>query len=473
MAEGGNRGIIVAIAGIALGLGAVLLLKGKKEELPTAETHLACQGGICTRISGAGADECPTESGVCGGTPTHTECISDVCTEIDGVGTNQCTPIGSTGCQPPPPSLSCTLSTPFVNNQDVSVDVGITDNGQTPFQSLVNWGDGSPSSIDPNFPAGTTRTFTHTYSGGGTFTIELHATDNNGTECVRSRTVTVSGPPTTHTVTLNVVEDGTSTPLPGTITIMKNLSTGDTFPTRNTDANGRATYTFVPTGTYEVKFRRSDYLPTTLVNLSVNSDINRTDGMQRWSLFPQGLVIQHFSASQIGGDPTNIRFMAGWVGGDPDFQVDWSFDDGTSDTANISSNRDEDVSKNYVTPGTYSPTVVVTDANADTRFTFIDIDASTLKVFDIAGIFIVQDEQEGGRVDLYAHWHEESGSHTYDITIDWGDGTIDTTTGDINNYERDSHRYLEPRTYNILYTIRNNNTGVTRQRAVSFSLRTS
>ena len=70
-------------------------IRGKADDIVIEQaTHLECESGICTQVTGIGTNTCTT----IGNTTQcrHLECVSGICTELLIPGTNTCATIGST-----------------------------------------------------------------------------------------------------------------------------------------------------------------------------------------------------------------------------------------------------------------------------------------------------------------------------------------------------------------------------------------
>jgi uncharacterized repeat protein (TIGR01451 family) len=94
-----------------------------------------CSGGTNGGSSGG-------SSGGSTGTPTHLECRNFSCTRVNGAGANQCTGQG-TACQPPNPEISITKSltagftSPFEVGDDVSFSMVITNTGNVNLTNII------------------------------------------------------------------------------------------------------------------------------------------------------------------------------------------------------------------------------------------------------------------------------------------------------------------------------------------------
>lgn len=80
--------------------------------------HNVCQNNICTRISGAGINECNNVGLSCGGIEYHHECRNNICTRVAGSGANECPTAGIScgGTSTPPPVTTECPDCDLVNN---------------------------------------------------------------------------------------------------------------------------------------------------------------------------------------------------------------------------------------------------------------------------------------------------------------------------------------------------------------------
>ena len=174
-------------------------------------------------------------------------------------------------------TLAATPENPFVG-QPVTLTVTPTE-GTAP-SVVINWGDGSSTSLGV---VSTARTTVHSYSAGGTFTITATATDN-GESVETSRGITVGGTPSASiSVTPTSLTGTTSTNFvftitPNTTNGVANVSVdfGDGTSAVDLGAITSATQTshrFSTTGTFTVRVTQTDSnggTSTSAVAITVN-----------------------------------------------------------------------------------------------------------------------------------------------------------------------------------------------------------
>lgn len=75
----------------------------------SSATHSVCSGSSCVQVSGAGSNQCNSNTDCGGPPPTHTVCQGDgSCTSVGGAGTSRCS--SWSDCPQPPPSCSFSAS---------------------------------------------------------------------------------------------------------------------------------------------------------------------------------------------------------------------------------------------------------------------------------------------------------------------------------------------------------------------------
>jgi PKD repeat protein len=195
----------------------------------------------------------------------------------------------------------------------------------------------------------------HTYAAGGTYTVRLTVTDNQGATNATSRTVTVAAANQSPTATFTFSCPGggpscsftsTSSDPDGTIGAYSwSFGDGGTATTQN------ASHTYGAAGTYTVTLTVTD-------NQGATGSTSRSVGIN----LPNQPPVASFTFSCAGGGPT-CSFTN--TSSDPDGTIaasGWSFGDGgTAATQNAS--------HTYGAAGTYTVTLTVTDNQGATGAT--------------------------------------------------------------------------------------------------------
>ncbi|WP_229669865.1 PKD domain-containing protein [Microlunatus endophyticus] len=269
-----------------------------------------------------------------------------------------------------------------------------------------DWGD--------NTADGSGKTADHTYASGGTYTVKLTVTDNDGATDTVSHSVTVTAPNqaptaafTPSTTGLKVSVDGSdSADSDGTIASY-DWDWGD----NTADGSGKtATHTYDTAGTYTVK-------------LTVTDDDGATDSVSH-SVTVQAPVNQAPTAAFTSSVSDLGVSVDGSGSSDPDGSVAsyaWSWGDSTSDGSG------KTASHTYASAGTYTVKLTVTDDGGATDSVSHSVTVSA----PAAGSVVAKDSfgrtsaSGWGSADVGGAWTLTGSASQF--TVAGGKGTISLT----------------------------------------------
>lgn len=192
----------------------------------------------------------------------------------------------------------------------------------------------------------------HTYTSPGTFVARVLATDSSPTPEDANATVTihVSGPAPVSVTASAVPPSGTA---PATISFSAKATGGAapytfawSFGDGGTSTLEYPTHTFESAGTYHVAVVAKDA-----------NGASATTGLTVTVAAPVAPISAAAATSVSSGTaPLTVTFTVDASGGVPPYTYAWDFGDGEASTA-------QNPTHLYTTPGTFSVTVLVTDAN--------------------------------------------------------------------------------------------------------------
>ena len=288
-----------------------------------------------------------------------------------------------------------------------------------------------------------TNQFNQQYTNG----IESHGVSYNGTSLtVRSGVsayavfkskVTNSAPTATYSITRNFMVatlDGSGSSDPngsGTIQYW-NWNWGD--GTSNQTTTPTTTHTYTTAGNYTIQLYVTDTSGANSPMVQLTNQYFRRAPASNFTVYPNNptYLSARVDASASTSPDSTITGYA----------VDWG--DGTT-TANQSS---PNITHVYASRGTYTVKVTVTDATGATSWRTL-----TVKVFPSVA-FAVKSSYVFMRASVTATY----GVNDYplsSVVINWGDGTVDTFTTDMES--RKSHTYTTPGSYSYSVTMFNTN----------------
>ncbi|HEV8380340.1 MAG TPA: PKD domain-containing protein [Gemmatimonadales bacterium] len=395
--------------------------------LPAGYT-LSVSGPGGSTSQAIGATDSVTFSAIPAGDYTVT--LSNVATNCTVSGANPRTvPVAAGLTASTTFSVGCTAQNqPPVANFTFSCGSGLTCN----FTSTSSDPDGSISAYSWTFGDGGTSTAqnpSHTYAQGGTYTVKLTVTDNEGVTGTTSKSVTVNQPPVANFtfscgsgLTCNFTS--TSSDPDGSISAYS-----WTFGDGGTSTAQNPSHTYAQGGTYTVKLTVTDNkgaTGTTSKSVTVNQPPVAT-----FTFSCNGLTCSFTSTSS-----------------DPDGSIaaySWTFGDGGTSTA-------QNPSHTYAQGGTYTVKLTVTDNRGAT--------ASASKSVTVTAPNHTPSVDAGSdETVLVGVLYQFSASFSdpdcgpWNGTINWGDGTSTSGTKTSAGPISDTHTYLLPGSYTIRVTV--------------------
>ncbi len=325
------------------------------------------------------------------------------------------------------------------------------------FNSSTSYVKKGPATYNWSFGDGQSSTEanpSHTFTKVGVNTVTLTVTDADGDSASTSKTVTVTGeptnpnPPTAHIVTnpasptgqapFTVGFDGSSSTVPdGPGTFAWNFGDGGT-------ATGvTASHTYTAAGTYTASLKVTD----------ANNVSNSTTTVVTVSSAPTEPVVPTAKivttpTTPTGDAPFNVAFSgATSIVEEGPGTYEWTFGDGGTATGITASHV-------YMTPGTYSASLKVTDSTGDTNTASVSVTVNEAPVdpgepiLPVARIATTP-VSPVGQVPLNVAF---SGATS---TVDEGPGTFAWNFGDGGNATgvSASHTYTQPGTFTATLTV--------------------
>ena len=311
------------------------------------------------------------------------------------------------------------------------------------FTSTSSDPDGSIASYSWTFGDGATSTLqnpSHTYAAGGTYTVTLRVTDNQGAQSTTaSQSVTVTPPnqPPTASFTrscngLTCSFTSTSSDPDGSI-----ASYSWTFGDGGTSTTANPSHSYGAGGTYTVTLRVTDNQGAQSTTASQSVTVTAPNQAPTANFT--------FSCSGLGCNFTSTS-------SDPDGSIasySWTFGDGGTSTA-------QNPSHTYAAGGTYTVSLRVTDnqgAQSTTTSKSVTVTAPNSPPVVNAGA----DEQAvtGLLYSTSFSFSDANGNGPWSYRIDWGDGNVSTGTRTTQGSFTVSHTYVIvlPRSFTITATV--------------------
>ena len=318
------------------------------------------------------------------------------------------------------------------------------------FTSASSDPDGSIAAYQWTFGDGgtaTTQNPSHTYSAGGTYSVQLTVTDNQNATNSVTHSVTVTAPPppnqppvaafTSSCNGLTCNFTSTSSDPDGSITAYQwTFGDGGTATTQN------PSHTYSAGGTYNVQLTVTDNQNATN---SVTHSVTVTAPPP-----PNQPPVAAFTSSCSG---LTCNFSS--TSSDPDGSItgySWDFGDGGTASS-------QNPSHGYATGGTYTVTLVVTDNQGATGSVSHSVTVTAPPPPNQPPVVTAGGNQSvlvGALFTLSgASFSDANHNGPWTITIDWGDGSSDTNTTSNEGSISGSHSYvtLLPATYTVTITV--------------------
>jgi hypothetical protein len=354
-----------------------------------------------------------------------------------------------------PPSLSLSAPDAYTQDDAFTLSISIADGNPDGWDvAQIDWGDGS-TTLNTAFDSGP---YTHAYSDPGTYAITGVDTEmEDGMTAVASTTIQVGPPGVGISVTASTVNNGDTVFLSGSFSdsnddtpIQWDVDWGDgstlTYAGYDDASYGpqNATHVYTEAGTYAIvadavdpdgTWAATDAVTMTVYETAPTFSISGSDSALTYEDYQlgdsfsnsDGATIQTLSIAWGDGSVSNIS-------GDP----------GATDHA-------------YYSPGDYSITAVVTDADYNPTLNPMDEFAGS---YTANNVVTVDDEPslsfsvsgDAGVTVGQAYTLTDSFNHPPRTTlggfsVDWGDGTTDWSSTDSGSFV---HTYSTAGSYNIV-----------------------
>ena len=356
-------------------------------------------------------------------------------TATNSAGPGSSTTTETVNDRPPTATVSSVLPNPANTGQLVTITFATADPDGTISSITVSWGDGT--AVDTL--SGTATSDTHTYNTAGPFTITVTATDNSGStgpgtgsitvNAITIPTVTVNAPTPNPantgqlvTVTFTVTSSVTVTGITvnwgdGTTNTLSGSTTSDTHTYSSTGALKSQTFTITATATNSAGPGSGTTTET------VNDRIPVVTGT---SVAPNPVntgtqVTVSFTATDPDGTVSSIT--VNWGDSSP---VDTLSGTATSDT------------HTYTSAGSFTITITATDNSANTGQGTTSITVNAIGVPTVTVNPPTPNPANTGQLVTVTFTVTSSVTVT-GITVNWGDGTINTLVGTATS---DTHTYL-------------------------------
>jgi PKD repeat protein len=241
--------------------------------------------------------------------------------------------------------------------------VSFTDSSSDPDGTIGSWlwnfGDGHTSSVtNPS----------HKYSSGGTFTVKLTVTDNDGATDSESYSLSITEVP----LTVTIIGTPTSGVAPVIVSFTPTVSGGVTpytyswsFGDGGTSTLSSPPHTYSTSGTFTATLTVTD-------SSSLPKTKSATTTISVSSPSPTSLSVTVNGSPTSGVAPVTISFTSTVNGGVAPYTYSWSFGDGGTSTLSSPSHT-------YSFSGTFTATLTVTDSSSPA------ITKSGTETIDISG----------------------------------------------------------------------------------------
>jgi len=311
------------------------------------------------------------------------------------------------------------------------------------FTSTSSDPDGSIASYRWTFGDGsaavTTQNASHTYAAGGTYTVTLQVTDNQGATNSTSQSVTVAPanqpPVASFTRSCNGLScsfTSTSSDPDGSIASYR-WTFGDGSAAVTTQ---NASHTYAAGGTYTVTLQVTDNQGATN---ATSQNITVTP--------PNQPPVASFTQSCNG---LSCSFTS--TSSDPDGSIAsyrWTFGDGSAAVTT------QNASHTYAAGGTYTVTLQVTDNQGATNSTSKNITVSQPNSAPVVNAGPDETAVTGLLYSTSVSFTDANNNGPWSYTINWGDGSTSTGTRTAQGSFTVSHTYviLLPRSFTVTLTV--------------------
>ena len=311
------------------------------------------------------------------------------------------------------------------------------------FTSTSSDPDGSIASYAWTFGDGATSTAanpSHTFASGGTYTVTLRVTDNQGAQSTTaSQNVTVTPPNQPPTASFSKSCSGltcsftsTSSDPDGSIASYSwNFGDGATSTAQN------PSHTYAAGGTYTVTLRVTD-----------NQGAQSTTASQNVSVTPPNQPPTANFTSSCSGLACSFTSTSS----DPDGSIasySWNFGDGATSTA-------QNPSHTYAAGGTYSVTLQVTDnQGAQSTTTSKNVTVTQPNSPPVVNAGGDESAVTGLLYSSTQSFSDANGNGPWSYQIDWGDGSVSTGTRTGTGSFTVGHTYVIvlPRSFTVTVTV--------------------
>ena len=311
------------------------------------------------------------------------------------------------------------------------------------FTSTSSDPDGSIASYAWAFGDGTTSTLqnpSHAYGAGGTYTVTLRVTDNQGAQSTTaSQSVTVTPPNQAPTASFTRSCSGltcsftsTSSDPDGSI-----ASYSWTFGDGGTSTAANPSHSYTAGGTYTVTLRVTD-----------NQGAQSTTASQNITVTPPNQPPTANFTSSCSALSCNFTSTSS----DPDGTIasySWTFGDGATSTA-------QNPSHAYASGGTYTVTLRVTDnQGAQSTTTSKTVTVTAPNTAPVVNAGSDQTAVTGLLYSSTQSFTDANGNGPWTYRIDWGDGSVSTGTRTTQGSFSVGHTYVIvlPRSFTITVTV--------------------
>ncbi len=325
--------------------------------------------------------------------------------------------------------------TPQSGTAPVTVNADSTgsyETGGTIASRSIDFGDGTVAS---------TATASHAYNNAGSYTVKLTVTDASGTSASTTKAVTVTAQTLTPTAVLSVSPQSGTAPVTVTADSSGSYETGGSIASRSIDfgdgtvvSTATASHTYNNAGSYTVKLTVTDgsgksasTTKAVTVNAQTLTPVAVLSVSPQSGTAPVTVTADSSSSYETGGSIASRKI---------------DFGDGT--TANTVT-----ASHTYNSAGNFTVTLTVTDASGKTASATkaVSISASTAPT----PVAVLNVTPQTGTAPLYvtadSSGSYETGGSIVSRTIDFGDGTVVTSTSA-------AHSYSTPGNYVVTLTVK-------------------